>query len=200
MEGSVARKQKWILTREGLEVFLGYLHADREQAGAQYERIRRTLLTFFRCNGCLSAEDAVDETIDRVIRRLGEVEVENLMPFIRGVARRVASELHKSEKEVSLADVSEPFQSGNRAGSEDSEEMERRIRCLEQSLRRLDEDHRELITQWYLYDRSQKIENKRRLAALWGASPAALRVRAFRARQQLLGMVQECLRASVRVM
>ena len=47
----------------------------------------------------------MDETIDRVIRRLGEIEVGNLMPFIRGVARRVVSELHRKAREVSLADI-----------------------------------------------------------------------------------------------
>jgi len=81
MQGSVARKGKWILARKRLDVFLGYLHPDREQAGERYEQIPRILVTLFKCNGCPSAEDAVDETIDRVIRRLGEVEVDNLMGF-----------------------------------------------------------------------------------------------------------------------
>jgi hypothetical protein len=39
---------------------------DREQAGERYEQIRRTLVIFFRCDGCPSADEAVDETIDRV--------------------------------------------------------------------------------------------------------------------------------------
>jgi RNA polymerase sigma factor (sigma-70 family) len=200
MQGSVARREKWILTKEALEVFFDYLHADREQAGERYEQIRRTLVIFFRCNGCPNAEDAVDETIDRVIRRVGEVEVGNLMPFIKGVARRVASELHRREREVSLTEVLEPSQHGNSDEGENREEMERRTRCLDQSMPRLNADDRDLITQWYLYDRSQKIENKRKLVALWGVSPSTLRVRAFRARKQLLKMVQDCLKASERVM
>src|SRR5580700_5918445 len=67
MESESARNEKWTLTRESLEVFLNYLDADRERAGEKYETIRQKLLTLFRCNGCWTAEDLADETIDRVI-------------------------------------------------------------------------------------------------------------------------------------
>jgi RNA polymerase sigma factor (sigma-70 family) len=202
MEGSTARSGKWTLTSQALEVFLTYLDPERERAGEKYEAIRRTLITFFRCNGCWNAEDPVDETIDRVIRRLGEVEVRNLMPFIRGVARHVVSEKHKNQKkgrEVPLEEVPEPSQ-WRSLGEESEQEMDRRLECLDQCVRRLDQNDRELVREWYTYDKSQKIEHKRQLAAARGISAQTLRVRAHRVRQRLQGLVEECLKVASRIM
>lgn len=89
MQGSVARKGKWILARKRLDVFLGYLHPDREQAGERYEQIRRILVTLFKCNGCPSAADAVDETIDRVIaaweRSRSTISWGSMIPLLQAV-------------------------------------------------------------------------------------------------------------------
>jgi RNA polymerase sigma factor (sigma-70 family) len=195
MEGSTAEREKWTLTRDRLEVFLNHLHEDREQAGQAYEQIRRKLVTFFRCNGCSCAEDLVDETIDRVIRRLGEIEVNNLMSFTRGVARHVASELHKKDREIPLADVPEPSHWGIQ-GEEDQQERERSLECLRKSLLLLNPHDRELLRAWYLYEKGHKIENRKRLAVARGTSDGALRVQAFRARQRLQELVESCLKVS----
>jgi DNA-directed RNA polymerase specialized sigma24 family protein len=198
MESESARNEKWTLTRESLEVFLNYLDADRERAGEKYETIRQKLLTLFRCNGCWTAEDLVDETIDRVIRRLGEVEVRELMPFIRGVGRKVVSETYqKAQKarEIPLADddkLSQPLD----ADPESERELDQRLQCLEKCVPLLNQNDRELIMQWYIYDKGQKIENRRRLAELRSASQGALRVQAFRARKRLQELVKECLAES----
>ena len=63
MEGSPAQNEKWNLTRQALDSFLTYLDADRNRAGERYEQLRRTLMTFFQCNGFSNVEDPVDETI-----------------------------------------------------------------------------------------------------------------------------------------
>jgi RNA polymerase sigma factor (sigma-70 family) len=195
MGRSIAQREKWTLTRDQLEAFLDYLNKDREQAARAYELIRQKLVIFFRCNGCSNAEDSVDETIDRVIRRFGEIEVKHLMPFIRGVARKVVSELHQKSREVPLADTPEPSHSWDLAEG-DERERERRLECLQKSLLQLDPDDRELLKAWYLYEKSEKIEERRRLAVLRGVSAGTLRVQAFRARQQLQELVECCLRAS----
>jgi DNA-directed RNA polymerase specialized sigma24 family protein len=199
MDGSTTQPEKWTLTQKGLEVFLAYLDPDREVAGEKYEEIRRKLMTFFRCNGFSNEQDPVDETIDRVIRRLGEVEVRDLMPFVRGVARHVASETRKRSKEVPLEQVPEPaFLS---ISTENTElETDRRLRCLDKCMKCLPPDDRELIVEWYRYDKGQKIENKKKLAAARGTAPATLRVQAFRLRERLQKLVQECLKASSRAM
>ena len=62
--------QRWYLSQEALDTFLARLNADRDQAGQAYEEFRRKLITFFRMNGFWEAEELVDTTFDRVIRRL----------------------------------------------------------------------------------------------------------------------------------
>jgi hypothetical protein len=133
MDALAGRREGWMLAGDALEIFLRYLDADRDRAGARYEEIRRRLLTFFRYNGCRHEEDLADDTLDRVMRRIGEVEVRHLMSFIRGVARHVVSEKQKRAKELSLHDVPEPV---HRAANEEREqEMDRRARCLKVSRR-----------------------------------------------------------------
>jgi RNA polymerase sigma factor (sigma-70 family) len=198
MESTPVSKEKWALDGPALDAFLTYLDADRDRAGEKYENIRQKLLTFFRCNGCWNPEDLVDDTIDRMIRRLRDVEVQNLMSFIRGIARKVAWEYHqkaRQAKETPLDEVGELPQLGG-PDPEIESEVDRRLRCLDKCVALLDPDDRELIMQWYIYDKGQKIENKRRLAELRSASPGALRVQAYRARNRLQKLVEKCLAES----
>jgi RNA polymerase sigma factor (sigma-70 family) len=199
MEPSTARNEKWTLTKDGLEAFLGYLDPDRNKAGEVYEEIRRSLITFFRCNGFWNAEDPVDETLDRVIRRLGEIEVRNLKPFIRGVARFVATEKHKERRGLSLEDISEPAQPPT-MDREDERDTERRLRCLEDGIQRLNETDRDLVSRWFVYEKSQKIEKKRELAQERGVSLETLRVQAHRARKRLRELVEQCMNPQARIM
>src|SRR5438105_4555793 len=101
MESASKPRAQWVLTKDAFEKFLATLDPDLDRAGELYLQISSKLTTFFRCDGCLECEDLVDETLDRVMRRSGEVEVQNLMAFIRGVARKVASEAHKKDKKIS---------------------------------------------------------------------------------------------------
>jgi RNA polymerase sigma factor (sigma-70 family) len=192
--GGGIQRAKWVLTERALQQFLAYLDPDQDRAGEKYEEIRRKLMTFFRCNGFWNAEDHVDETMDRVIRRLSEVEIRDLMPFIRGVAKHVASEVRRRapkeipvESTLELASPSQTDEKGERRFS-------RRLECVYKCADRLPPGDREIILQYYQYDKSQKIENKRTLAAVFGITAATLRVRAFRARKQLEILVMECMK------
>ena len=61
--------------------------------------------------------------------------------------------------------------------------MERCIRCLDQSMKRLSEDDRELITQWTCAKNPKRLKTKEDWRPFRGSSPGALRIRAFGARQ-----------------
>jgi hypothetical protein len=115
-----------------------------------------------------------------------------LMSFIRGVARHVVSEKQKRAKELSLHDVPEPVH--RTANEEREQEMDRRARCLKESLPRLDPADRELVLGWYAYEKGSRSANIRRLADLRGTSPATLRVQAHRARRRLYRLVEDCLK------
>ena len=114
-------------------------------------------MTFFRCNGFWKAEDHVDETIDRTIRRLGEVR--DLMPFIRGVARHVASEVRRrAPKEIPIENTPE-FASKRQSDEEGERSFSRRLECVYKCAERLPPGDREIILQYYQHDKSQEIEN-----------------------------------------
>jgi DNA-directed RNA polymerase specialized sigma24 family protein len=194
MEEAGVQRTKWVLTQEALQQFLTYLDPDQDRAGEKYEEIRRKLVTFFRCNGFWNAEDQVDETMDRVIRRLTEVEVRDLMPFIRGVARHVASEVHKRAPRVTPIEDSQEFPARGAGDEEGERRFSRRLECVYKCADRLPAEDREIILQYYQYDKAQKIENKRNLAAVFGITTATLRVRAFRVRKQLEKLVMECMK------
>jgi DNA-directed RNA polymerase specialized sigma24 family protein len=190
------RPGQWILTQQGLETFLTRLDPDRDQAGLAYEQIRKKLVTFFRVNGCWEAEELVDKTLDRVIRRLEEVEVHELLAFIRGVARHVASETHKSKvRQVSLDDAPEIVRKDAVDHSEEQATAEKRLSCLEKCASRLRQADRELMFEYYRLDGAQKIENKRKMAGALEITAGTLRVRVFRLRQQLEDCMTPCMEA-----
>lgn len=195
MERSLVRSPKWSITKEGLEGFLACLDPDRDRAGQKYEQIRSALITFFRCKGCLNPEDPADETIDRIIRRMGETRIDDVMSFARGVARHVFLELHRRPTELPLDQAPRLISSGL-VGDRDEGDLNRCLGCIEESLRQLDADQRELIMQWYQYDKNEKIQNRRKLSAARGVSPETLRVQVYRIRRHVHRLVETCLKAS----
>jgi DNA-directed RNA polymerase specialized sigma24 family protein len=194
--GIRVRPQKWTLNQEALDTFLARLDPDRDCAAQHYEQVRNKLATFFRCNECSDAEGLVDETIDRVVRRLGEVVIHDLMPFIRGVARRVASEAHQMRiRLVPLDEVSERFQSDTDSG--DRGYADKRHGCLEKCLGQLSRQERDLAVEFYKQEKAEKIENKKRMAEAMGITTGTLRVRAYRVRKQLEGCITKCMAVSI---
>jgi hypothetical protein len=63
----------WFLSQEAFDSLLEWLDSDREQAAMKYEDIRKRLIKIFTGRGCAEAEDLTDETINRVISKLGEL-------------------------------------------------------------------------------------------------------------------------------
>ena len=117
------------------------------------------------------------------------------MPFIRGVARRVASEAHKSRvRHIRLDDAPESIRRDNPANDREEQTIaEMRLRCLEQCAARLSQGDQELMVDYYRYQGGQKIETKRKMAEALGVTLGALRVRAFRLRQQLEDCITQCM-------
>jgi DNA-directed RNA polymerase specialized sigma24 family protein len=194
MESSNVRREKWSLSQESLDAFLAFLDPNREQAGQKYEKLRQKMMTVFRARGIYNPEDAVDEAIDRVIRRLGDTEVQNLMAFALGVARVVASEFHKRPTTVALDHVPELSISANPLGNENEQQTYRHQICLEKCLQKIKPEDRELVEEWYLYTGGQKIERKRQMAARRGVNLDTLRVQAFRTRRELQMLLQDSLK------
>lgn len=74
LASSPLMKKDWILTQESFDALLAWLDPAREEAGRRYEEIRRRLIKIFTCRGCGEPEDLADETINRVSKKLKEIE------------------------------------------------------------------------------------------------------------------------------
>ena len=185
-------KKKWVLTREAFNRLLASLDADCEQAGQKYERIRLKLIRYFAWRGTTFPEAEADETINRVAQKIeaGE-EIKNLNAYFYGVARLVFAESlrirEKEQEAIKRAPLAEvPYK------DDDSDSARRRV-CLANCLRRLPEESRDLIIEYYQDEQGEKIKRRKDLASRLGIPVNALRIRAHRIRTGLEMCVKECL-------
>lgn len=189
LESLPRHKQKWVLTQEAFDVFLGWLDADRELAGRKYEEIRRKLIKIFVCRSCTAADDLADETINRVAKKVPEFRdsyVGDPTHYFYGVAHNVYLEYLRKKREAEMA--SPPPQPSRY----DDTELE--FECLEECMEKLAPEQRQLVLEYYQDEKRAKIEHRKRLAERLGIELNALRIRAYRIRAGLHECMRECLR------
>lgn len=184
-------KKEWVLTQAAFDRFLSLLDRDREKAGEKYEDIRFKLLKYFQWCGSAIPDIDADETLNRVMRRIEEGgNVYNLNGYIYGVAKLVYKESQKRrylKQDLDEAHVVEL--PSVVVGTETVQYQE----CLERCLGYLSNEDREVITEYYKYEKIEKIACRKRIAARLGISLNTLRVKMHRQRQNLEACVEECL-------
>jgi RNA polymerase sigma factor (sigma-70 family) len=188
----------WELTGEEFDRFLGWLGPDREQAARRYEAIHRRLIVFFDFRRCANPEDLADETINRIIRRIADLNHsagnDPILLFYK-VAHYVHLDYLKTRVKRDAGppseDAPDPLQSGR---SEEVEEKESRQRCLDSCLQKLAPDKRDLIIQYYQQDRQAKINHRKSLAEQFGYTANALRIQLHRLRAELHDCIVACLK------
>lgn len=180
--------KNWVLSQESFDALLDWLDSNREQAGIKYEQIRQRLIKIFTGRGCVEAEDLADETINRVISKLDEIEKEfrgDRARYFYGVANKVQMEyLRKKTPQAPPPSL------------EDSNRIEQEYRCLEQCITYLSDENRELLLSYYQAEGRAKIEQRKQLAERLGIAPNALRIRAYRIRAALQECVEKCIERS----
>lgn len=187
----VPPKSEWVLTQAALDGFLATLDRDREKAGEKYEYIRLRLLKYFQWCGSDVPDIDADETINRVTRRIYEgQDVYNLTGYIYGVAKLVHAESLK-QRNRRRALEEESFIELSSIGVE--VEVANYQDCLERCLGCLSDEDREVITEYYRYKKTEKIDCRKRLAAKLGISMNTLRVKMHRQRMNLEACVEKCL-------
>lgn len=182
----------WILTQESFDALLAWLDPNREQAGKRYEEIRVRLIKIFACRGCYEPEDLADETINRVIKRLAEIESSysgDPARYFYGVANKVHLEYLRRRPAQPLPPL--PDQ------QERAEDTEREYECLDRCIQKLHPDNRLLVLHYYQEEKRAKIDHRRQLAEQLGIALNALRIRAHRIRAALQECVQTCLNDGV---
>jgi len=198
-----AQKQEWVLTREALDRLLEQLDSDRNRAAEKYEQIRRRLMKLFRWRGCLAFEEYADRTIDRVARRIAEgadIQTDSPYTLFYGVAMNLLKEhWRRVERESeALGCLAQSQQSPDdpevvRAEEEDSKKREERVKCLRHCLGQLASQNLLLIKKYYAEGDMLDKEQRKHMAAALGISVNALRVRAYRIRDEVEHCVDACL-------
>jgi len=183
------------LTGAAFAKLLGCLDADRERAGEKYEDLRRVLVRFFEWRGAPFPEERTDETFNRVARRLDEgVEIKNIGGYCYEVARLVFLETLKGH-DSQRAPLEEFNLEAPAAGqAQQAEEKERRLACLEDCLRGLPPESRELIVEYYRDEAGARGDRRKAMAERLGIRREAVANRAQRARDKLERCVAGCLK------
>jgi len=184
-------KEKWSITREAFDRLLAYMDPDRDRAGQIYQEIRDHLIRMFVWRGCSRPEEYADETINRVARKLEEDErFSDLPTYFFGVGRMLLKEFHKEQERERRALQALPREWKSSAGGE---ELELRISCLEECLRKQPDQARDTILAYYQGDKRAKIENRKQLAQRLNLSVNTLRMQALRLREKLESCVVACI-------
>jgi len=178
-----------VLAQEDFDRLLGWLNQDQEQAGLSYEKIRSRLITIFAARGCAVPEELADETIDRVARRVSEIEpgyTGDKALYFFGVANNVHHEYLKRPQPP--AQQNEPIDA-----QDDRDDQEQLHQCLEQCLRKLSEESRQMILRYYSQEKQAKIHLHKEMAEKLGININTLRLRVLRMKEKLQPCIERCL-------
>jgi DNA-directed RNA polymerase specialized sigma24 family protein len=184
---------KWVLTSEALDQLLNHFSAEPEEAARLYEAMRVKLTRYFEWHSSISAEKEVDETFDRVARRISEgEEIFNLSAYFSSVARLVFMESLRERQRI------EPLETAPEVVAEppvDDDQKEARSQCLDECLSKLPVESQKLILAYYHEEGRAKIDRRKQLADALDIPLNALRIRAHRIRVNLEECVLNCLKS-----
>ncbi len=193
----VESKKDRPLDAESFNRLLDWLDGGINSEGRKYLEMRRRLVAYFSRKNCLAPDELADETLNRVARRIQEVEFtkgEKPARYCYIVARFVFMEsLREGERKRSLHhELARQWHSSR--GSEADAIRERMLACMQQCIDQLGSAKRELILGYYAGDERQKIASRKRLARSLGMTMNAVSIRACRIRDELEDCVRHCLR------
>lgn len=177
-----------------LDELLAWLDPDPDEAASIYLQLREDLNRIFIWNRCVDPEGLTDEVFDRVGKKLPELREiyeGDVRLYFYGVARNLMKEYFKKIKMISSQEVSELPRKPVFESEENTSEL--REACLQLCLKKLSNDNRELILNYYAKDKQAKIDHRNHLAKKLGMSVESLRVKVFRIRNTLAQCIERCL-------
>jgi RNA polymerase sigma factor (sigma-70 family) len=174
------------VTQAEFDSLLAWLNPNRDLAGRKYQTIHSGLVKIFVSKGFNNAEDLADETINRVIGRLPDIQegfVGEPAHYFHGVARNIIRENNR-RKEIAcdLVDIRVDAKPDN------NEDLD----CLGHCLESLPTGKRDLILDYYLYEGYEKVQHHRSMAKRLNITLGAFRNRAHQIRLSLRSRMQQC--------
>lgn len=191
MEAEGAAKTRWELTETAFNKLLAALSENRDQAGEKYLLLSKNLRRYFEVRGITGAENAADEVINRLAKKLESgKQLENVNTYALGIARLVTLELRKSPEQKTSNELpeiaTEPIE-------ENEPESAAELSCLNSCLDEITAEKKEIIVGYYKGERREKIENRKNIAEKLGIPQNALRSRAVRLRGKLEACIKKCM-------
>ena len=198
MDATSKIKKRWVLTPEAFAKLLAAFDArDETRAAMEYEAARARLIKLFRWRNVPDAEEAADETLNRVARKLDEGEpVRDISAFIGGVARFVLLEKFKNKERAAVALEEAPAEAfAVEPEFSDEREDAGKLACFNRCLAELPPETRQIVVEYYEADAdgAVRIEHRKRMAERLQLEMNALRNRALRARAKLEECIKNCL-------
>ena len=170
-------------------------------AGEAYLEMRRRLVLYFDRRNRPAPDELADETLNRIATTLeqrGSIAITPPSRYCYIVARFVFLEDLRRHEHTHVrldprsADMLNALGIREPDPAEGVSLTERRFRCLEACLDKLDPAQRMLIVEYYRGIGREKIEARRELAARLGITTNALGIRASRIREVLVRCVAAC--------
>ena len=168
--------------------FLEWLNPDLDRAGEEYERLRFRLCTFFSQRQCSFADELADETINRVVFKASEENIQSKIAYCYGVAKNVYREWLR--KQHTIVDIDQI-----QIAAKDPDEPRFSNECLEKCLQELSPDTRSLLLEYFSEEKTAKIGLHRRISEGLQMTQTALRMRVMRAKQKLKVCIEQCMRS-----
>ena len=182
------------LTPDDFDRLLQWLDSNPEQAALKYEKTRTRLITFFAGGDCgCEAERLADEAFDRVSQKLkaGQVSESHGRDktfYFLGFAKNIR---HEYLRQLKPAEITSRVIGSN--PDNNNEHTEQELECLDGCMDELTKENRWLVIEYYYFEKSAKIEHRRKIANQLEIDVKALRLRIYRIREQLKPCLESCL-------
>ena len=180
------------ITQKDFNKLLNWLDEDKQVAAEKYKSIHHRLVQIFSSRDAFPADELADKTIDRAIQKIDylieEYQGEPALYFY-AVANKIFLEHLRKPKTEPLSD--------NLLETEWEDENKSFYECLNRCLHTLLPEQRELIVEYFQYEKQTKADHHKRMAQKLGLDVNAIRTRVYRIRISMEKCVEKCVRKKI---
>ncbi|MEP6902473.1 MAG: hypothetical protein ABJA66_12030 [Actinomycetota bacterium] len=171
------------LTSESLTKLLSAFSADEAEAALAYTKLRDSLVRYFQIKGIHEADEAADETIDRVANKITQnTQIEDLTKYAFGVAKNIFLEKLRLAQIRTRANDEFYLKNGKSRNFGETDHLDPLRECFKS----LYEDEQKLLLSYFEDLPSDELfENRQQLADRQEISLNVLRNRVSRLRRHL---------------
>jgi hypothetical protein len=177
------------LTPDDFENFLRWLDPDRDKAGEKLTKIQARLVSIFSSRGCIDPEFLTDKTTNIVMGKsdwLLENYVGEPALYFYGVAKNVYREYLKQLRPLPPPPPPDP----------EPPELDEVCDYLDECLDKLSDRDRYTAVRYHEGEKSERIKNRKKLAAELKITSNALRIRVCHLHERLRKCIERLQRAA----